>query len=1638
MNRYAVLSVLALVFCVPSVACKGDEESPATAEKAPPKQVEWKKAASGEGQKNGPQEDPDCPGVEAAEAPEFEMSEEGAALLKKVEEAAAAATRPSGEQKVEKPPLVHEFYLLNDAYAATGYRIEALRRKIDESDVRGRAYVKLARYADLPETADIYDDMGNHLNIISYLWEPDFTVSGAVHKSASNRMMAMYLYCQGQASLYVHDLSTFRVHAPYARKVTTSETSVTVEFIDGHDLKGELALWPECEELAEAQEKAPGYQSPWGVHKEVYRFNEEGHLTSFACSDLKGELVEDIHGIAKKELGWAGGNKTEEAFYAKDGLLLRYVFKYDEERRLASRAAVDANGQPTVDYMGVAYYEFEYGRRGRAVKETRKNAAGETYEVHTFEYGKFAQVSEHKVLDGRGIVKTTFAASFNKKGARTELSIFDGDAAEGKLKKDFNGVAVYRFEYTDKGALLRETRHGTTKSSDRNGKEDYLLTNALDGWAILMNTYGIDDDGAQTSRIETARVVKVDQAGNEVFEEVRDKNGQLAYSVENTYARNSLSDSVKTLYERGLPTKKIHMDGEGKVKYIALLEYNSDGLLMVVSYYREDGNTPTLSADGFHKEIKTYMEDQRPKSEAYFDTAGVKLKTKMFEYDEEGKFKGIKFYDAEGRKISYRLDRPFPLRTVLRMATEVMQGQVGPGEERSGGAGGDDVRYHERLEKAGGKYGVIKLEYVPQDARVTIIQRTFCLDSVDDTTAEECAQPIEIKNLTHELKEGEELPYLQLENLPISERGMLCLADRRFYPESRQFCPGHEECPEKVQRGEKSEECMRHALASVQHCPRDGRYYVEEGPDILTCPDGETLTDPGMVPIFVHRYEFLFEREAFLPSVLSYDEPDWIHQGSGRYTIVFPPGFSLQRDWQAVSGKYGAARGQMRCWRRDWEDAWDGYKRTRVRALVREKQAEAAKKREEKTVVFKKVRAQYQDAVTGLDVVRRVKGMATIRRGMAEIFYYCPTTGKCDPARMPELKTINEDAYWGVLIAMGSSPKKWLGLDEYLATRPIAKVGLLCLQKWIPGQKEGQFSPMKNKECLDALEGLRNVNEFAYNSLASMFLDPMTVKPVLQTYKTDMDAYLQSVDDYAGTDSYEDLLFRIDGSGRFLEYLILAYLYDYDAFNDALIKYARSRQINYRRDAERRQVIPSDAFRGMKGAMEMAWWTGSQVAFDEWYYRLWAQDVQSCLLFVKDNDQERYEEDLKKFEDMVGKEKEGLRAQARGFKDFLTSLREFQVVRPQLKAAHALYLKDRKAFFVKYPESTLVQLQAESPYLYNGLLYLSNPRKGKAYFDEMSALPEVKEWETPNKPGDQPQFHKYLAYMDVFAPGKLESGLDGLGKRLAPMFSNERDYDKLRESNPDLPTYREAMRDIINNDIHLKYFWLLKLVESPGKFESEFSKLDLREAREVAKWVDPERYGYLADLVWLKEMVGRYEDSVPMLMDSVVVDVGLYERQLVKLKRWCVTKSKVVKKYRRGRRLAKSLLKEPAMVQRALEKGLKMANRFALLAKNLEDYEEAVVSTYAASAMEELRDEMDSGQRDSYNEHVETNNERIRMDAGFSKREWENVTEQVAKSAANAEWYSALSESLSNNRLDCRAVSYPESEGFKKWQEEVK
>jgi len=595
------------------------------------------------------EEDVKREGYKASTPTPADETEEAKTIKTKLEEASKTARQSITKEEIAKPPVSEEFFAVTEAFAASGYRWEALRRKLPNAKAgAGIAYAKLTLFDGRPESAEIFDAMGNHLNIVAYLWDNDFKIWGSVYKSANDRMLGMFLYCPVDNDLYVHPLSTFRVHAPYTLKILSTDNSIIAEQVDGHNELGELPVWPKCEDVVASQGKGGPYQSPFGLHKQIFNFDESGELLGNASYDMKGSLVEDIRGIAKRELTWEEGRKTVEALYTADELLSRYLFEYDEEGRISRKKVVDKDGKATLDYFGTSIYEFTYDKRGRVARELNKDALGAVTATHEYTYGKHQQLASHKIFDAQNTLQTTRVHTFNKKGAREEYAIYDGDPQAGKLKLDVNGAALYRFTYTDKGRLLTESRHGTTQVVDKDGKQDYLLVNALDQWALIVNTY----DTEKEADIVSAQYVRVDSAGNKVFEEWTNQEGKLSYRIERTFEGNLLASAIKTDYSpEGLPVKRTYTGADGKVLYVASLKYNSDGLFMEESYFAEDGATAAMAAAGYHKMLRTYTEDQKTKSDTYFDVLGNKVKTVVFEYKEDGSFVGTKTYDAEGKEV---------------------------------------------------------------------------------------------------------------------------------------------------------------------------------------------------------------------------------------------------------------------------------------------------------------------------------------------------------------------------------------------------------------------------------------------------------------------------------------------------------------------------------------------------------------------------------------------------------------------------------------------------------------------------------------------------------------------------------------------------------------------------------------------------------------------------------------------------------------------------------------------------------------------------------------------------------------------------------------------------------------------------
>ena len=986
--------------------------------------------------------------------------------------------------------------------------------------------------------------------------------------------------------------------------------------------------------------------------------------------------------------------------------------------------------------------------------------------------------------------------------------------------------------------------------------------------------------------------------------------------------------------------------------------------------------------------------------------------------------------------------------------------------------------YVEKMDVIAPKYGSIRLQYFPQDAKVHIIRRFFRFDDITDKEAEEWGDPVEIPNATLELKEGEQLPYLSIENLPIRDRALMCLKDGKFYPPGQGFCPGPEfdKCrasevvvqDEAEAAAEKAEakaegkdpkkakdagpalpaECVEGALKPVQFCKVDSKFYVETTAGVMMCPDGKTPMDPSAVPIFVVQYDFVFEAKGFLPKVVTYQEANWIHLGSGKYLIPWPEDFALLRAWGPAKERFAETYRKIKCWEKDWTENWEQIKRSKALIRYNEILEEETKKTADARAPIAAIRDKYTATVAVMDAIARVKGMATLHQGLSEIFVYCPEVGKCEAPKMVELAkymgSVNPDLsdmsplakaiYFGTLQAMGV--KKWDGLEAYYADKPAELAGMTCVGKWMATQKEGSFVPVTDKDCLALLENVKASNETLYGALRSTFIDPSVGQALLAPYKDDVEKYLKSVDDYKGEETYENFTFRIESTGKFVEYVLLTHLFAPETVDAVLGAFTESRQVNYRRDCEKRQVVPVE-YRGLKLAADVAWGTGSEIVFGRWFDRLWGVDVQGCLIFAKEHgDQARFEKYMKIYMDVILRDQNMAREAARFQKDAIPNIEKFRALREELKAANAMFKADAAGFAAKYPEANMEALKTSDPDLYLGLLLITKPADGKTMLDELAKL-EVKAADgTPiGKDGDQRAWHKVLFYKEIFAPADFQAGMAALKARVETYFLTQDDYDKLIEAQPDLPAYGEVMRDIEANLLHMKYFWLLKLYESPATFEAELARIkNARQVMEVSRWLDPQRFLYLADLVWMKDVIetyDRYDALVPLMTDALMTGYPVYSYQKARLENWCKARSKVIKNGYKRTKLGDSFLREPEMVETALGKVLKSQSRMGQLFQNLADYASALQADAMGRAMDDIREEVLAAEDSSRSSHAYPNLQAIRISGGYTQQEFDSLKDELEKTAAHADWYAALVEEMKDKRWDCRTVDFPTPKDWK-------
>jgi hypothetical protein len=600
---------------------------------------------------------PKYAGIESKGFKSPEASQEGAELGKRLE---TIKNRKPEATKDEAPPVPSEtrFYRLTEAFEGSGYLHAALKHAVKEEDVAGKSpYVKVSYYNGKPEVAFIHDSFDNATNRVQYVWDDKFEIIAAEYQNRAGAMLKKYLFCpQGENRVDVHELNSFRVHKPYTNRVSLTDTSITVTYVDGHDEKGVLPLWPDCAQMDPITQKAKGFESPWGTAKMEFLFSEKGELLVAARYNGAGKLDSDYQGIAKSELKWDDNGQLIEEIVYDDTEQSYHVVYTRTDGRLAERKILGPDGKPQADYLGVATYTFTYDKRGRVATETHIGPDGAVIGKTVYTYNRKGYVTQESHLDGDGKATRTLAHKYDKKGLRTEYAVYDGALEAGKLSLDENRVAVYRWTYDKEGELTGISHVGL----------DDKLVNDLKGVAQI--TWGEDKtDKAHTKKYEHTSTV--DAAGNVVKEKrfivfidtVKDEatgEDQQSTRAETWIFRWDFVDGQKTggtetLLNRSEQPELVRtVDAAQTVTGVTKLTWGADGHIASKAWFDATGDAKAVNEAGVHMITWTYNTFGKLATETWTDMADTAMMTKTLEYDEMGKLTKTTAVDPEGKPVA--------------------------------------------------------------------------------------------------------------------------------------------------------------------------------------------------------------------------------------------------------------------------------------------------------------------------------------------------------------------------------------------------------------------------------------------------------------------------------------------------------------------------------------------------------------------------------------------------------------------------------------------------------------------------------------------------------------------------------------------------------------------------------------------------------------------------------------------------------------------------------------------------------------------------------------------------------------------------------------------------------------------------
>ena len=346
---------------------------------------------------------------------------------------------------------------------------------------------------------------------------------------------------------------------------------------EGSDVKKKAPAKKEIKKAAPLEKGEEGFKG-----KVLYRYDKKGQKTEETSYDDKGALLwRYVYRYDTK------GNQIERDSFDPQGTLIgREICRYDQNNRMTERSISMKN---QLAYQG----KWEYDDKGKVLKK-------EEFFTEHIAPEKINSLVEDE-LRIKGVLWKKFVYSYDNKGNRTEVNIYDAKANEHPSRQPEavkepekeepkelsydeipNPKLLFVEEYNNVGALWKKDIY----TYDESGKITQVKSMDNKDKPQFNYTYTYDDKGNETERATYDKNDKLVQRITYAY----DDNGNMTEMVEYD-ANNKLSQ--KETYKYDVKNKKIEQQGynlNGSLAYTFKYLYNPKGELIETRTFDPAGN----------------------------------------------------------------------------------------------------------------------------------------------------------------------------------------------------------------------------------------------------------------------------------------------------------------------------------------------------------------------------------------------------------------------------------------------------------------------------------------------------------------------------------------------------------------------------------------------------------------------------------------------------------------------------------------------------------------------------------------------------------------------------------------------------------------------------------------------------------------------------------------------------------------------------------------------------------------------------------------------------------------------------------------------------------------------------------------